>query len=791
MLNRPFFALLALFSIITFSFRTGSASDDLHETKKFDGPMPASVFELKSEPVIRVGLSTNSSSVSITTSDNQLVAYSLDEADRFLATNRVSVTARAYRPPEVENYRFEIQNITTAAEADSIAKDVRESAGETAIVSIDLPTNTWKVWIGSSKASTEEADAFKTALAEKGFADVVVVTEKKLVPSEDAIALSRQLRTAGKSEVRSLIRPTGSSGPSVGPDVVNPGLREVIVNGSGAAAQYSSLKSVAFASANERVNPVRLNGKAYRGRLEVFVNSRGSLTVVNVVPLEEYLLGVVPSELSLPQLEAQKAQAVAARTYAVANLNNYGSKGFDLVPTVWSQVYKGVAIETRMGTQAVNETRGLVATYNGKPINAYYTSTCGGRTENSENIFDTAEPYLRGVECSLEGRRQFEPFLIKTVRQPAKLRDNGNVELVRLMSLLAVNGFSLTTNQFTDEWFEDSPTEGEMSNWLNNLAPKFGRAFPNVNKETTKPTELARLLAGMIYTPGAADTLLSDSDVNYYLSFDDAAEIPKDRRADVAMLLRDGFFTLHADMTLKPNKPLTRASMLRLVRQIYDKKKWMPSLQSGTTKATVDGKLVLRSGKTERQVAIRPDVFLFRQFGAESYPVKEAALVGGESVRFQTDAAGSVAYLEIEPTSGPTSPENMSPFTNWSTTLSSSAVQARLSRYVRGIGTLFDVNIKQKGYSRRAFELEIIGSNGVKTLKGGKIRSALRLNEQLFVINKRYSGTQATSYTFTGRGWGHGVGMCQYGAYGLAKMGEKYDAIIKHYYSGVDLTKAY
>jgi stage II sporulation protein D len=231
--------------------------------------------------------------------------------------------------------------------------------------------------------------------------------------------------------------------------------------------------------------------------------------------------------------------------------------------------------------------------------------------------------------------------------------------------------------------------------------------------------------------------------------------------------------------------------MLRLVRQIYDKKKWMPSLQSGTTKATVDGKLVLRSGKTERQLAIRPDVFLFRQFGAESYPVKEAALVGGESVRFQTDAAGSVAYLEIEPTSGPTSPENMSPFTNWSTTLSSSAVQARLSRYVRGIGTLFDVNIKQKGYSRRAFELEIIGSNGVKTLKGGKIRSALRLNEQLFVINKRYSGTQATSYTFTGRGWGHGVGMCQYGAYGLAKMGEKYDAIIKHYYSGVDLTKAY
>ena len=141
-----------------------------------------------------------------------------------------------------------------------------------------------------------------------------------------------------------------------------------------------------------------------------------------VVPLEDYLLGVVPAELSLPQLEAQKAQAVAARTYAVANYGTYGTKGFDMVPTVYSQVYKGVSIETAMGTRAVRETRGVVATYDGKPIMAYFTSTCGGRTENSENIFDHAEPYLRGVECSLEGRRQFEPFYIKTIRQPAKIR---------------------------------------------------------------------------------------------------------------------------------------------------------------------------------------------------------------------------------------------------------------------------------------------------------------------------------------------------------------------------------
>lgn len=746
---------------------------------------------LASEPFIRIGLSTNSSSVSITTSDSELVAFSPDEVGRYLATNRISVSARSYKPPEIENYRFEIQNLATVGEANDIAKEVREAIGESALVSIDTTTNTWKVWIGSVFNIIEEADAFKTSLAEKGFEDAVKVTEKRTVPSDDALALSQQLRTAGKSQVRSIVRATGDSQPVIGPPVVNPGLREVIVNGPSATAKYASLKAVSFGSINEHANPVKLNGKSYRGKIEVFVNARGSLTVVNVVPLEEYLLGVVPAELSLPNLEAQKAQAIAARTYAVANINGYGAQGFDMVPTVWSQVYKGVSIETAMGTRAVRETSGMIATYKGKPIMAYFTSTCGGRTENSENIFDHGEPYLRGVECSLEGHKHFDPFMVKTVRQPAKLRDDANLELARLMSLLAVNGFSLTTAQMTDEWLEDTPSQGEMSNWLNQLASKFGKTFPNVNKDTAKPVELAQILSSFVYTPGAADTLLSDSDVNYHLSFDDAVEIPKERRAEIAMLLRDGYFTLHADLTMRPGRPFSRAKMLRLIRQFYTKKNWMPVLQSGTTKAAIDGKLVLRSGKTDRQLTIRPDVFLFRQFGGELYPVKEAALVGGETVRYQLDGTGSVIYLEVEPTELPTVAENMSPFTNWSTTLGAGAVQSRLSRYVRGIGTLYDVNIKQKGYSRRAVELEITGSNGVKTLRGGKIRSALRLKEQLFVINKRYSGNTVSSYTFTGRGWGHGVGMCQYGAYGLAKMGVKADAIIKHYYTGVEVTRAY
>ncbi len=747
-------------------------------------------FRLAQEPLIRIGLATNAGSVTITTGDSSLVAVSPDEPSRFLASTRVTVSARAYRPPEVENYRIEFQNLPTQNDANDLAKDIRDAVGDSAIVSLDPASNTWKVWVGSVKSTSEEADELKAKLAVKDFEDAVTVVEKKTVVSEDAVALSQQLKTAGKSEVRSLIKTTGSTATTV-TGGIDPNLREVIVSGPSEPAKYSSLKSVSFGSVNERMNPVRLNGKAYRGKLEVFVNAKGSLTVVNVVPLEEYLLGVVPAELGLPQLEAQKAQAVAARTYAIANIGGYGRQGFDMVPTVWSQVYKGVSIENKMGTQAVQQTRGIVATYQGKPITAYYTSTCGGRTEDGGNIFDKGEPYLKGVECSLEGRRHFEPFLIKTSRTPAKLRDEGNLELVRLMSLLASNSFQLSTGQMTDDWFDEVPTESEMSNWLNNLAGKFGKTYPNVNRDTSKPAELARIIASFIYAPGYADTMLSESDITYQLAFDDSAEVPKERRADLAVLLRDGYFTLHPDLTLKPNRPFTRARMLRLIRQIYERKKWMPEILTGEAQPTADGKLVLKSGKTQRQLTVRPDVFLFRQFGETMYPVREAALIGGEDVRYQLDALGAVKYLEIKPSETPTTAEKMSPWVYWNKPVAASAVQSRLSRYVRGIGTLYDINVKKVGYSRRPIELEIIGSNGVKTLKGGKIRSALRLPEQLFVINKRYAGNSVSSYIFTGRGWGHGVGMCQYGAFGLAKMGVKYDEIIKHYYTGVELTQSY
>ncbi len=96
------------------------------------------------------------------------------------------------------------------------------------------------------------------------------------------------------------------------------------------------------------------------------------------------------------------------------------------------------------------------------------------------------------------------------------------------------------------------------------------------------------------------------------------------------------------------------------------------------------------------------------------------------------------------------------------------------------------------GYSHRVTDLELIGTNGNAHVRGGRIRSALGFKEQLFVIEREYDDNgRVSQFVFNGRGWGHGVGMCQVGAYGLAKQGYTYDQILKAYYTGIELTKMY
>jgi stage II sporulation protein D len=145
---------------------------------------------------------------------------------------------------------------------------------------------------------------------------------------------------------------------------------------------------------------VQVNGRPYRGAITALRDRRG-VTVVDRVSMETYLAGVVSAEMgrrSLTEQEALRAQAVVSRTFALRNLRRWQAQGFDLYATVADQVYGGAASETPEGRAAVDATRGRILTYGGVPIDAFFYSTCGGRTADGTEVFRAADrPYLRSV----------------------------------------------------------------------------------------------------------------------------------------------------------------------------------------------------------------------------------------------------------------------------------------------------------------------------------------------------------------------------------------------------------
>lgn len=140
---------------------------------------------------------------------------------------------------------------------------------------------------------------------------------------------------------------------------------------------------------------VSVKSRWYRG-IVMIQNKNGRLTVINNVPLEDYIKGVVPAEMpSSWSMEAHKAQAIAARSYALANLGKRAKYGYDLKDTPEDQAYNGASAETVSTNTAVEETKGIVLTYNMKVINAYYSASAGGQT--SADNWGSTLPYLRSV----------------------------------------------------------------------------------------------------------------------------------------------------------------------------------------------------------------------------------------------------------------------------------------------------------------------------------------------------------------------------------------------------------
>ncbi len=527
-----------------------------------------------------------------------------------------------------------------------------------------------------------------------------------------------------------------------------------------------------------------LNSRPYRGIITLKATSRG-VVVVNILNLEDYLKSVVPGELSpssFGELEALKAQAVAARTYAIKNLGQYKDKGFDILDTPQSQVYSGMGVESPLSNRAVEETRGQVSVYGGHLIDALYTSTCGGRTEDSDKIFGGQPlPYLKSTDCIYDRPTEWT-LVTKLPALPVRLRGADFSQPIAALISLDV----LPSEADPAFWTQEANLE-EAINWLKNALALLGR------KQDKFPPEIgplnsanwASLLVGAFQWQDRIDNLLLPSEVEFLMK--DFPEIKGPGRNAVAYLIQAGILPAGGPVG-RLDSSLTRGELASsLYKSIFSIK---DLYHHGIFRGMTKGKVEFGEEFERRQVVLSPHAFLLRNLdGLDSFATR-LSLLGGEEMRW-LEKDDTIRLLDVTFPPDTNILDRSSKLHRWHARKSREELEAKISQYYP-IGQLVDLVVHKRGASHRVIQLLVKGAGGQFLVEGLKIRWVLGLKDTLFVIDReRDEEGKISHFTFSGRGWGHGVGLCQVGAFGMAQAGAKYEEILKKYYHGTKIDKIY
>jgi SpoIID/LytB domain protein len=842
------------------------------------------------EPIMRILLMTDVSSVALSSGSGLVVSRSSPGArdDKKVASGSIRVELREPSRIAVSVYRIAVETTDDLRRARKLVDKLKDKFDEQAALAYDSKEKEYDVVIGRFAAKSD-ANAMLARIRRSGYANARVVTEttsaepsakdttSKLAKAKSQSESARNDRSTDKStrttqisafEVGKIIAASDerlvvypAPTPNKGFDKID---REARASGDDDRAQDERQASSSRVSAaiDNRLG-VRVGNKEYRGEIHLVINRRGRINVINAVSMEDYLLGVVPMELPpgpYPAIEALKAQAVAARTYALANRNQHGDDGFDLYDDARSQVYAGLTGERELSNRAVEETRGMVAVFvdqagHASPIQALYTANCGGRTENNEAVFGGAPlPYLRGVACAPDRTTAAERD-ITTNRIANRSIDLEDRSLLRSAALLDVLGFQLP-QRLTSDYLRSAPDQVEVMRWIERAARLTQKDKPSFERgDATHLPGFARLAASAIYGEGRASLLLPPADVDYLLAGLGGEGLPRESRADVAMLLKDGVLVTAA---LDSRAALTRAQILEtlaralsLKSQIPNLKSQISDLRSGVVQPSENGRVLLASTApakadarakeqlttsggsaqanrlpgskstarprelTTRDITARQapsrvassqraatqqaegfevedNAWLFRSLGGESYAVNRLALIGGERITYHLNSKRRIDFLEASPSERGASSDRFSSIAEWNVRFTREELERRLGRSRVNVGKLTSIEPIAFSASNRVTEIEVTGDDGRARLRGRQIIGALGLRENLFVVDaEKDSRGEVTAFVFTGRGWGHGVGLCQTGAFGLAREGYSYTAILQKYYTGIKLQRMY
>lgn len=726
-------------------------SQDFFETvkrpRRIYNQLSAEQLDPQKGPEIRIALAIDASSATVT-STQPMIAYAAETTNLVgLDTLQATVKLEGESKRSTATYRVQVSGLRSRKEAEAAAKNILQQFDEKIEKNYDDKQAVYKLKVGEYRSQ------------------------------RDAQIMLVRLKDAGY-KAASLVRSDSMSSVSA------------IVFSSQGERLLSSQKSITFVPGSPGA-VLQFSAKAYRGKIQVVINQRGRLNVINFVQMEDYLRGVVPNELSpkaFPELEALKAQAVAARTYAIHNRGQFASEGYDLLSTALSQVYAGIDSEHPLSNKAVEETEGIVATYGSEPINALYTSTCGGHTESSENVFTKAVPYLVGVPCVVQRRsRRATENTLQTKREMKVLLGDYGRPMTREAAILAVLGLPLPES-IDDEYLRQHPTQREVARWLIHISKLLHRKSPELPDNLVLLAGFAEGLEQAVYGSESPSRLLTDADAEYILG-SEAGKFSPSTRKTIAALTSEGILTAAPDGSFKDR--ISRATALSAIFQSLARLN-LPMLQTGSLRSIEANRLRLKLADKETDVELGHRLYLFRVIKESYLPASLVRIVGGEKVVFHKDDSGQIDYLEVHLNANGAANDRFSIYSRWQMRYTAQELRAKLLEEKVNVGEIIDLVPVRYGVSNRIVELRVIGSQKEQTLSKLRIRSALGLRENLFIIEREYSQTgQIVAYHFIGRGWGHGVGLCQVGAYGLARKGFSYEEILKSYYSGIQLSKVY
>jgi stage II sporulation protein D len=534
---------------------------------------------------------------------------------------------------------------------------------------------------------------------------------------------------------------------------------------------------------------LKVDNNPYRGTLEVRVDKSGRLRVINILDLEDYLKGVVPNEMGpgvYPELEALKAQAVAARTYIVSNLGQFGDNGYDVCDSAQCQVYRGAGTEHSLTNQAVEETRGLIAVQEGRPINALYTSTCGGHTEDGIAIFpEERGSYLKGVPCYPEAEAESHTLTgtdwLETVMLEDGARANEEIQMMRLLGIVGSEALDRS-------WLLEHCRSSEAEKWTTFALGQIGKK-PDHEGLRDGRLQLHDLVVYLTRSLGWDEKMrlaLDVRDLPYLLAFRDRDLVPEEARRSYAELILEGLLDPFPDNTLRPDHEPSRGLVLRLLYRILDYYEAL-DVEPATYRGFDGDSIVLESKKDARVLALKPGAALFRSFRDVSYPAKSVPLALGDRVQYHLAPDGAIDLLRLITNPKGVSDDRYSSLYRWEERRTRQELEALVKQRV-DVGSLIDVEPTRRGVSGRVVEVRLKGSRGEFFLRGFRIRTAFGIKENLFTVDRvRAQDGSVEAFIFSGKGWGHGVGLCQVGSYGMALRGKKYDEILKHYYSGIEL----